>query len=460
MKIASKFGLPLQSCQIIVVSPPSADWDINLLCALYLETGWITTKDSDSKLILVPYIEAYVNAFKIRDMRKKYFQREGKYILLSMQPAEEGHKVIFTTTCFQMQCAKELCALSKKLAFSDFLPVPSVLGSSKSICLSTLNEALWRASMSIITKFRNNYKMQYGVNTEDELSAIDPEWRHENRKIGDILPSAYFSKDQLQGLGEYQIKHFLVDLTQDVDIQQYTKAICDLLQVSLKASRLINGAPDGIRRILLGNGNTGPLHCFLIEKALLQAKLVKTEERFTLNDTDQGVLYRSVKMTRIANALLPPLIQDEEETDGFAFSDREDTKSTLLPLNSFNLQANIDERQIHFILNKVVNASSSAIPVELFTAQERTVEMDHILVTASDIIWDHYQQLESEGHLDALITCYSEHENITLTLDYYKCFAVNLTNFIDNWVKTTNACKKTPIYDSLHIVSKQKHPPV
>lgn len=132
MKVTSQLGLPLKSCQIIVVPPQFADWDIGLLRALFLETGWITTKDGDSKLVLVPYIEAYLDVLQTSDTHKEHFQREGKYILLAAQQVEED-KVIYTTTCFQMQCAKELVAISKKLAFSDFLLVPSIFG-SRSIC--------------------------------------------------------------------------------------------------------------------------------------------------------------------------------------------------------------------------------------------------------------------------------------------------------------------------------------
>lgn len=41
--------------------------------------------------------------------------------------------------CYQMQCTKELIAVSKKLAVSDFLLVPTVLD-DEPICLSSFDE--------------------------------------------------------------------------------------------------------------------------------------------------------------------------------------------------------------------------------------------------------------------------------------------------------------------------------
>jgi hypothetical protein len=74
-------------------------------------------------------------------------------------------------------------------------------------------------------------------------------------------------------------------------------------------------------------------------------------------------------------------------------------------LNTFYLQANIGDRQTYFIPSKVVNS----LPSKLFTAQERTAEINDMLIAVPDIMWGYYQQLELEGHLDALTTCCREH---------------------------------------------------
>ncbi|KAK4521208.1 uncharacterized protein ATC70_013153 [Mucor velutinosus] len=473
MKLTNDLSLSLKSFQIIVVSPEFAKWNIDLLRALFLETGWITTKDSNSnsKLMLVPYIEAYLNAFQMVDTRKESFQREAKYMLLSRQTAEEKSKVIYRATCFQMQCAKELLAAgSKKLAFSDFLLVPSILG-SKSICLPTIDEALLAASKRILTEFRDNYKTQHGIDMKDELSEdevceiatelanITPlRWNQygEIGKVGEDVSSETLAKDQLQDLREYPIKRFLMDLTQDADVQQYTKAVCDFLQESLEESGSIKGAPDGVRRIILASGHLENQHGFCIEKALLQAKLIKPEDRFTRTNVENGMLHRPLKMAQIANALLPPLIQNEKKSDGSIFSGRpEDGNKNPLPLNSFYLQANIGERLIHFILNKVVKIPSPGNPIELFTALEKTVKMNDILTAASEIMWGHYQQLESDGHLEALITCCSEHEDINLSLGHYKCFTANLTNLINNWFQDKSAITNEEL-DTHQMVSINK----
>ncbi|CAO0801382.1 unnamed protein product [Mucor circinelloides] len=90
-------------------------------------------------------------------------------MLLFMQSTEEMDMVIYTSTSFQMQCAKELIAVSKKLASSDFLLVPSVL-SSRSVCLPIIEDVLLDAIKRTITDFRDKYIMQYEVNIEDEQS--------------------------------------------------------------------------------------------------------------------------------------------------------------------------------------------------------------------------------------------------------------------------------------------------
>jgi len=142
--ITSKSRRPPETCQIIFVPPPLADWDVCALRTLFWETGWISSKEDDGRFILVPFLEAHLNALQMDHKIKELFERERKYMLLLMEPTDKGDKITYTSICFQMQCAKESIVLSKSLASGDFLLVPTIL-SSASICLPTMNDALLTA---------------------------------------------------------------------------------------------------------------------------------------------------------------------------------------------------------------------------------------------------------------------------------------------------------------------------
>ncbi|EPB89454.1 hypothetical protein HMPREF1544_03685 [Mucor circinelloides 1006PhL] len=96
-KFISNYSVLLDTCQIVLESPLLVDWDIGVLHALFLETGWITHEEDESKLIIVPWIEAHVNALQMSGEHKEHFQREAKYMLLDVQFTEEKdkHPVIF-----------------------------------------------------------------------------------------------------------------------------------------------------------------------------------------------------------------------------------------------------------------------------------------------------------------------------------------------------------------------------
>lgn len=172
-RLASEFKLLLDTSQIIfVVLSALADWDVCLLRALFVEAEWITPEDDESKLMLVPFIEAHVNNLQMFSKGRPDFRREGKYMILHMHLAEEEDQVVYTLTCFKMQCAKELMAVSRRLASSDFLLVPFVL-SSKSVCLPTTDEAMLTTIKRTITNLRNNYKARNGIELDDEGSIYE-----------------------------------------------------------------------------------------------------------------------------------------------------------------------------------------------------------------------------------------------------------------------------------------------
>lgn len=280
-----------------------------------------------------------------------------------------------------------------------------------------------------------------------------------DEKLGDDALFRYANiKSQLQSLREYSVRRLLEDFTQDCTIQQHTKAVCDLLQASLQESGFIKNAPDGVRKIVLGSKSAN-LPVLLIQRALLQANLIKPEDRFaSVMDRYGTVLRRPLKIAQITNALLPPLIQNEKKLDKSAFiSKQENSNRNLLPLNSCYLQTSIKERQINFILNKVVRAPSSRNSAELFTLQERAVEMNDMMNTTSDIIWSQYQRLELEGYLKAEISCCREHKGIELSLGHYQCFTASIASLINRWVSKQVHVKKVRIHNRSYTVSKQKY---
>ncbi|KAL9559107.1 hypothetical protein MBANPS3_000588 [Mucor bainieri] len=495
LRLLRELGTSLDSTHIIFVTPPMADWDTTILHAFFLEAGWITPED-ESRLMFVPFIEAHVNYLQSSALHKEDFQRERKYMLLFMQPTEEGDHICYTSICFQMQCAKELIALSKRLASSDYLLVPSIL-SSRSVCLPVMDEALLAAGIEkIIRHFRNEYMVYYeaekskyaaslppptrsrkllatikgatsriknkfgtappvfGDQSQDATIAEKLTWvllgrRHSffsESTIGSFLPNVNFEKCQLQHFRDLPIGHLLKELTHDPSIQQHTQAVCDFLQASLSEYGSVSNAPDGVRRVTLSYDgqcfDNGP-HCLCIEDALSRANIIKPQVKFSQSFSHPtGALQRSLKINQIISTLLPAYIVDKEETDevdAVHHTHEEDTVS--LPLNSFYLQANINERQINFIVNKVVKASTTETPAELFTAEERTVDIDDIQTAASNNVWNQYQLLESEGCLSKFVICCQEHQgsssSITLlSLDRYQCFTENMASFTNDWVRS------------------------
>lgn len=99
------------------------------LRSLFFEANWIKKDEHRNRLIFSPFLDCYVNY--LRNPKEKYYQRdlrrERKYLLYSMVPNTETEGIIFDFTCFQMQNAKELSAVSSKLAAGDLLLTPTVL---------------------------------------------------------------------------------------------------------------------------------------------------------------------------------------------------------------------------------------------------------------------------------------------------------------------------------------------
>jgi len=118
------------------------------LRALFMETEWIHQNDPKNRLIFSPFIEGLcqyltaVNAYN--------FEREKKYLLLSLD------KTAIHLLSFQMQSAKELIAVSKKLAASDFLLVPTDLGDAATMDISDLDRLIYNKVKEIIIRQVSN----------------------------------------------------------------------------------------------------------------------------------------------------------------------------------------------------------------------------------------------------------------------------------------------------------------
>ncbi|GAN05987.1 hypothetical protein MAM1_0107d05463 [Mucor ambiguus] len=117
-----------------------------------METEWITQNDPKNRLIFSPFIEGLCQRLIARDITN--LEREKKYLLLYLD------KTAIHLLSFQMQSAKELIAVSKKLAASDFLLVPTDLGDSVSIHLDVLIKLAPDYKMHCGLAFQNIYYRQ------------------------------------------------------------------------------------------------------------------------------------------------------------------------------------------------------------------------------------------------------------------------------------------------------------
>jgi len=178
-KVFKDHGIPLDLSQIVFLLP--VDWtedrQTDMLRTLFLETGWIAADDGESKLVMVPFVEAFVDFLHKSADHQIQLGRERKYLMLSVCETNDHKKITYTCTCFQMQSAKELIAVSKTLASSDFLLVPTILD-SRSIRLPELNDVLLVVIKKLLTemqiKSRNDIQcgLADGDKREAEVSKI------------------------------------------------------------------------------------------------------------------------------------------------------------------------------------------------------------------------------------------------------------------------------------------------
>lgn len=156
--ISQKFGISFHTSQIVFMLP--FDWGEehyrDKLRAFFMDTEWITPEDDKNKLILVPFIQALANYLQTSAEQTRRLDRERSSLLFSMQAPDEDDMITFNYTRFQLQSAKELMAVSKALASSDFMLVPSIR-SSRSISLQSLDKVMHTAVKQILASIQEKH---------------------------------------------------------------------------------------------------------------------------------------------------------------------------------------------------------------------------------------------------------------------------------------------------------------
>lgn len=260
--------------------------------------------------------------------------------------------------------------------------------------------------------------------------------------VSDFVKGVDLDACHLQGLSNLKCHQLMKEISLNANVQEYTGEIADFMRNFCEEYGTLSHSPDGIQDIVLYYGEDLRLYyCFYISQALIQAKLVKPENRFIKNVQistllQDAAVQKPIKMFEIANAILPPVLLDDENIDNGTCNKIQRDGNSLLPLNSFYVQVTISEQQIDFILNKVVKEPSSKNTAQLFTIQQREIRSDSIMDVASDNMWNHYQLLESEGHLGLLSNCCQKHDTIELAARHYKCFNSDIKKLIEAWVRT------------------------
>lgn len=176
-KFSKKYGISFDKAQILFILPvgwTEEQYKYKLL-TFFSEAEWITPKDNESKLVMTPFIQVLADDFQKSAKQKRHLDRERASLLISMQPASEDDSTKFSCTIFQMQSAKELIAVSRTLASSDFLLAPSIRN-SKSIYLANWDNVIHNSVKQIITRIQGKHSKQliekYAVGKEDPVLRI------------------------------------------------------------------------------------------------------------------------------------------------------------------------------------------------------------------------------------------------------------------------------------------------
>ncbi|KAL9560216.1 hypothetical protein MBANPS3_000068 [Mucor bainieri] len=455
--LLEKHGIALESTQLLFVMP--LGWTEgqykDKLRAFFLDVGWITPKDNKSKIIMIPLIQVLAEHFQ--EWNGKTLDRERASVLFSMQQLHGENTTEFRYTFFKMQSAKELITVSKTLASSDFLLVPSIV-STESIDLASFQDVIYNAVKQLVASIQGKdpkctsdensaekkdpaSMMAYSISYIQEYTLKFGHWT-----LQDYFRRLDFEKHQLQDLGRWTCDQLITAVYEDVNVKHYFEQVSSFLKEALDGYGAAKDAPDGIQHVLLYSrhhsdvfSRRDPSSC--IQHALLEENLIQPGNTFLTLSSDHlndVAMQQPYKMIQIANAILPPVIVGDEAQNGRTVQTtcRPPVKTLITP-NSFYVQASVTETQISFILNKVINAPPFETGIDLFTVQERSIEMENVADTATYLLWNHYQTMNDiEEQQHGLFERCQDHGTMVLLSSQYKEFNKNARKLIDSWLAT------------------------
>jgi hypothetical protein len=222
-------------------------------------------------------------------------------------------------------------------------------------------------------------------------------------------------------------------LLTDTNIKGFiNQVVCKLKELHSKYSNF-KYSPDGIQDVILHCYYiSNPFYKTLFRKILLDANLIDAQNWFFVGlNVYPGAMQKPFKMVQIANALLPPTIWKNGNSKQLEWIDYNTRDEDLLPPNSFYVQAYINDDHIRFILNKVIAVSSvnGAVQKSTFTIQEMSVELESILDSVCDIMWNHLMLPECQRDPDLLDHCDTHLTGEYSAANYYlfKCSIQEMT---------------------------------
>ncbi|KAF1799885.1 hypothetical protein FB192DRAFT_1285894, partial [Mucor lusitanicus] len=438
------------------------------LRTLFLASGWISTQDHKHRLIFSQHVERLVNYLQERDDTNKQFKRERRYLFCYI------NETSFKLTCFQMQSAKELSSISRKLAASDFLLTPTFLD-EESISLPIFDTMIYTKVKNMITKDTVSNAPESAIHNRPGVSTLIGKvirylsciysavsLRRSSHHIDVVLSvhSSFFEYQYVRDcLNGWTCGTFINELLNDADISLFLQQSLQSFQSILEKYSPIKNSPEGIQDIILYADceSSNPFHRNLIRDILLKEDIIDQENDFMdiCNDLKlcEGAMQRPCKMIQIANALLPPMIWSQDARDEFEPKRHIRQETDILPSNSFYLQCCIRPHHINFILNKVITDSivDGVEQKSTFTVLEETIDIDNVLDMACDLIWEHYQRIGD--HLaEELFDYCNTHTQDMLSVSHYCDFKAKLSRLIDTWLQdgpNVNDSAKIDAYQTL-----------
>lgn len=238
---------------------------------------------------------------------------------------------------------------------------------------------------------------------------------------------------------------FKIEILSDPDIQHFIQKISDSFKTLLCKYGPVKNSPEGIQGIFLYTSfvQANELCRDIVKDTLLNSNIIgaKYDEfgyGFDEGSLCQAAMQKPYKMVQIANILSPPILWGENSLLYPNLIEYDWHEEGLLQSNSFYVQSRVYENHISFILNKVIAVPSTKYPSQksIFTVQERTIDIENIIDTACDIIWDHLQALDFENYENwPLQNRCGEHYKEEVSVENYAYFSKNLKVLLSKWVR-------------------------